>query len=148
LLELSAAQRRRRARWTAEDVVLDSCRFFARGELLIPIQEETEAFCYDCWVELGEASHLVLVSTAEEDERESLAPLPAQLANCLPPFCDTMGLDSLLVLQPLGHLPRIMVRGANRLANIQHEGLTPSESQALAIDVVNAHQGAFANLAR
>jgi hypothetical protein len=148
LLDLSAVQRRRRARWTADDAVLDSCRFFARGELLIPVQGEIEPVCYDCWVEFGEGGHLVLTSTVEEDDRESLAPLPAQLANCLPPFYDTMGLDSLLVIQPPGHRPRIVVSGANRLANIQQEGLTPSEFQALAIDVLNAHQGAFANLSR
>jgi hypothetical protein len=148
LLELSEGQRRHRGRWTADEAVLDSCRFFARGELLIPVQGETEPFCFECWVELGEGAHLVLVSTAKETDRASLAPLPARLANCLPPFYDIMGLDSILVLQPPGHYPRIVVSGANRLANIQHEGLTPSEFQALAIDVLNAHQGAFANLAR
>ena len=146
LLELSDSPRRRRTRCTDDGAVLDDCRFFARGRLRLPIQGQTEPFCYHCWVELGERGHLVLACAAKETDREALAPLSATLANSLPPFYDTVGLEALLVLQPLGLPPDIVLRSPSRLAELQHDGLTPAEFHALAIDLLHGRQGALANL--
>ena len=146
LQELSGGPRRRRARWTADDAVLDDCRFFARGRLRLPIQGESEPLCYDCWVELGERENLVLACAAKETDRETLAPLSAELANSLPPFYDTVGLGALLVLRPLDQPPDIVLRAPSRLTELQHDGLTLAEFHALAIDLLHGHRGALANL--
>jgi hypothetical protein len=148
ILELSAAQRHRRAACTENEAVLDECRFFARGELTIPVQDGTEPFCYDCWIELPERNHLVLISTDDHHARDSLAPLPGHLANCLPPFYDTMGIEALLVVRPLGSRSQIVLRSPSRMTGLQQDGLTPAECTALSIDVMHGRLGAFASLSQ
>jgi len=148
VLELSELHRRHRTRPADDGVVLDDCRFFVRGELYIPVQDEAEnqPLGYVCWVELGERGHLIVESTRSQPGREMLAPLPAELANSLPPFYDTMGLEALLVLQPLGERPRIILGSPGPLTELQQNGLTPAEFRALAIDLFCERQGALSGL--
>ncbi len=148
VLRLSERERRRRARCTDYEVVLDDCRFFARGLLTIPIQEDEEPFVVDCWAEVAERAHLVIVCTGGDAEREDIVPLAARLASVIPPFYQVIGSPALIQVQPIGHLPEIILQGDCPLTHIQREGLMPAEFRAIAIDLLNQTQGALSSLTR
>ena len=93
-----------RTRRNSDFCTLDESRFFIRGVLPLPISGSGEEFCWGIWVEVDRVSHDLCIARWEESS-EGLPRFAGKVANTLPPYEATIGLDVKVQMGPAGERP-------------------------------------------
>lgn len=102
--ELEYLSRYLRSRSNSDLCTLDESRYFIRGVLPLPFQEEEENFTWGAWVEVSREDHDRYVSAFEVDGRGNPR-FAGLIANQLPGYEATIGLGVEVQLQDEGKRP-------------------------------------------
>jgi hypothetical protein len=136
IFALSDEERAARA-WLADDfAVLDDERFFVRGLLELPVRDDGGRFGYGTWVEVPVRTFRKLMKRWNDPNQ--FTPASCRLANDLPPYEHTVGLQA--TLQPVAptRLPLVELDDArHRLVDEQRSGITSERSRELAAVVAH-----------
>jgi hypothetical protein len=124
--ELPEHGRAERGELAEDQCVIDNRRFFQRGLIALPINDDDEKeFFWGVWVELEQADFVRSTALWYEAGRESEPPYPVTIANQLPLYPPMLGLSARLYTSPVGIRPRIVLDTANHpLVEEQQEGIT------------------------
>ena len=122
-----------RAVLSREACVLDDERFFLRARLALPIRDTDSQFGWLVWCELPEVDFWTVWQTRSEAGATLDEPFEATLANSLPEFERSHGVEGLLTLGPDGGLPEFTILDDNHpLSVCQRAGLPPAQAMATA----------------
>jgi hypothetical protein len=133
---LEEDERRARAALTEDSAVLDGERWFVRGLLELPIEDEEGYFGYGVWVEVSEADFAALAELWHDEDGWRQEPFAGTLANELVPHEGTLGLPLRLRLRDVSLLPLVELDDAeHELVEEQRHGLTSHRLHELAAAV-------------
>ena len=134
--ELGEDERDLRVRLTEDTAVLDGERWFVRGLLELPIEDEDGYFGYGVWVEVSEPDFAALGELWHDEDGWRQDPFPGTLANELVPHEGTLGLPLRLRLRDVRLLPLVELDDAeHELVAEQREGLSRHRVHELAAAV-------------
>lgn len=138
---LPETERAARARLGSDLCVIDERRFFLRAVMQVPIAGYDDRFGFGVWAEIGAADFRTYFQNFDSAQNSHLGPFDGQIANALPGFPETSGLDCHIHLQDGGRRPVIEMRtAAHALATAQANGLSIER----AIEIVrDSRIGAF-----
>ena len=123
--EIPEDERMRRAVLSREACVLDDHDFFLRTRLAIPILGQDMGFGWLVWCAIPEADFWTIWQTRHEAGATLDEPFDATLANKLPDFANTHGLDGVLTLAADGTLPRFIITDTDHpLGTQQRSGVS------------------------
>ena len=123
---LEYLERYLRCRSNADLCTLDERRYFVRGVLPVPFAgSDTDEFRWGVWVELGKAGHDAYVAGFDED-LSGHPRLPGRIANEMPGYGATVGLDVEVQFQAEGTRPFLYFpsHASHALAHEQRGGIT------------------------
>ena len=122
---LSYVSRYFRSRSNADLCTLDERRYFIRGVVPLPMSESDGEFCWGVWVEVERPIHDLYAREFEAD-LSSHEPVAAQLANDVPGYGGTLGLEVELQFQGEGSRPWLTfpVTLSHALAHEQRNGIS------------------------
>jgi hypothetical protein len=138
---LPEAERAARARLGSDLCVIDESRFFLRAVMQVPIAGYEDHFGFGVWAEIGASDFRTYFQNFDSARNSHLGPFEGRIANALPGFPETSGLDCRVHLQDAGRRPVIEMQTATHpLATAQANGM-PIER---AIEIVrDSRIGAF-----
>jgi hypothetical protein len=115
-------------------------QFFILGLLRVAVAGLDEPFEWGLWVSLSQEDLVRMAKAWKTRGRESMPPVPGQLANNLPVFDEpTLGLRVLVHTQPVGLRPHIeLVEDGHPLASEQRDGISHEAFLALVGQLLHA----------
>lgn len=121
---LSYLDKYRRSRSNADLCTLDEQRFFLRGLLLIPFTHVDDQFGWGLWVEVPKSAHDFYLENFSNDLAQGTV-LPGRLANKVPGFDSTLGLEVQVEVQSGKSRPllKFPAGSAHQFAVDQREGI-------------------------
>ncbi|MEZ5926780.1 MAG: DUF2199 domain-containing protein [Hyphomicrobiaceae bacterium] len=138
---LPEAERAARARLGSDLCVIDETRFFLRAVLQLPIAGYDDRFGFGVWAEVGATDFRTYFQNFDNTRNSHLGPFEGKLANALPGFPETGGLNCEVHLQDGGRRPVLALGPASHPLSVAHvEGLAIDR----AIEIVrDSRIGAF-----
>ena len=120
-----------RVRSNSDFCTLDESRYFIRGVLHLPFQEQEESFGWGIWVEVSMNDHDLCVRHFDEDG-SSLPRVFGRVANSMPGYTHTLGLLVEVQLGNQGKRPTLwMHKDEHVLYHEQKDGLSPEQHHKL-----------------
>ncbi|MCP9484524.1 MAG: DUF2199 domain-containing protein [Gaiellaceae bacterium MAG52_C11] len=136
---LDELERDRRARVGEDSAVLQAPegeRFFVRGLLELPIEDEDGYFGYGTWIEVSRPDFEALGELWHDDEGWRSDPFEGTLANELSPYAATEGLAVQIRLRDVKLLPLVALEhGDHELVGAQQHGISAHRVHELAATV-------------
>lgn len=122
---LNYLERYARSRSNADLCTLDESRFFLRGILPLPFLERHDQFCWGVWVEVNRATHDRYVAGFSDDALQGTQ-ATGRLANSIPGYSETMGLEVQIEFQNGGNRPKLQFQAtaSHALADEQRSGIS------------------------
>ncbi len=139
IFALDEEERDRLARVGEDSAVLQASggeRFFVRGLLELPIEDDDGYFGYGAWIEVGRRDFEALGELWHDDDGWRTAPFAGTLANELSPYVATEGLPVRIQLRDVQLLPLVALDdGDHELVAAQQDGISAHRLHELAATV-------------
>jgi hypothetical protein len=132
IAELPEKEFQLRVELGTEQCVLDDQHFFMLANLDVPIRGSEEFLRWTVWGTLSQDNFQRASDLWETPGRESEEPYFSWLSNQIPGYPPSVNIKALLITQPVGIRPRIMViEEAHPLTMDQRDGITRPRTDAL-----------------
>lgn len=123
--QIPEAERNNRGELSSDQCIIDDEHFFILGQLLIPIHDNPEPFCWVVWVSLSEQNFARAHELWHINGRESEPPYFGWLSTQLPCYPDSINLKTHVHTRPVGERPFIQLEPTDHpLAVEQRNGIT------------------------
>lgn len=120
------AERSQRIKLTKDLCAIDDRTFFIRGVLRVPVLDSQENFFWGVWAQVDERDFYRYIQLWNADITKE-PPFPGKLANEIPPYQNTVGLDLQILLQSGNDRPQFEVVAAHPLGADQRTGVQMSQ---------------------
>ncbi len=136
------AERAKRCRLDNDDCIIDEKWYFVRGLIEVPVIGVEEAFAWNVWVSLSEASYRQWAACFHDAVRSHIGPFFGWLNVSLKPYPETLSLKTRLHLRDGLMRPLIELEPTDHpLAVEQREGISAQRVAELYAIVVHGARG-------
>jgi len=132
---LSPSQQESHGRWTPDFCTFElpgiEPRFFIRAVIPVDVAGVDGGIWWGVWIELAPDSFHRILKSWDDPEQEYLSPCPGKLANQVPGYAATLGLDGLLRMTGLDSRPAFQFPDAcdHPFAEACRDGVTAHVAQ-------------------
>ena len=118
-------EREIRCTLSQDQCIIDNKVYFIRGQIEIPVIDNSENFFWGVWIEVSEHDFIRIGDLSEDENRILEKPYFGRLDTPLDPYNGTIGLPVSLITQRVGYIPKVEIIESNHPLFLEQEnGIT------------------------